>query len=166
MRQRLEYRLRTIKILALFIFRPNIWYTPNYSPHLPTCLISVWKGGNIRLIIRYRTLSEWVHAYDIANAVAFIGQNVWYAPYYSPHLPTCLISVWKGGNIRLIVRYGTLSEWVHAHDIANAVACTGYLLTCLIYSLLFTPPTNVSDIGLNRGKYPSHYQVGNAVSII
>ena len=39
-----------------------------------------------------------------------------------------------GGDIRLIARYGMLLEWVHAHDIANAVVCTG------------RPPTNVSDI--------------------
>jgi len=50
-----------------------------------------------------------------------------------------------------------------AYDMANSVACTGYLPTCLICSLLFTSPTNVFDIGLNRGKYPSHYQVWNAV---
>jgi len=56
--------------------------------------------------------------------------------------------------------YGTLSEWVHAYDIANAVACTGRLPTNV---LLFTSPTNVSDIGLNRGWYPSYYHVWNAV---
>ncbi len=28
------------------------------------------------------------------------------------------------------------------------------------------PPTNVSNIGLNRGKYPSYYQVSNAVRMI
>jgi hypothetical protein len=94
-----------------------------------------------------------------ANAVAFTGQK----PYYSRHLPTCLISAWIGGNIRLITRYGTLSEWVHTYDIANAVACTGRLPTNVS---LFTSPTNVSDIGLNRGKYLSHFQVGNAVRMI
>ena len=97
----------------------------------------------------------------LANAVAFTGQK----PYYSRHLPTCLPSVLVGGNIRLITRYGTLSEWVYAYDIANAVAFIGYLLTCLICSLLFTSPTNVSDIGLNRGKYPSYCQVWNAIRI-
>ncbi len=59
---------------------------------------------------------------------------------------------------------------------ANTIAFTGYLPTylptCLICSLLFTLPTNVSDIGLNgggypsQGKYPSHYQVYNAVRMI
>ena len=83
--------------------------------------------------------------------------------YYSPHLPTCLISVWIGGDIRLITMYGTLSEWVHAYDIANAVACTGRLPTNV---LLFTSPTNVSDIGLNGGWYLSHCQVCNAVRMI
>ena len=45
-------------------------------------------------------------------------------------------------------------------------AQAGHLPTCLISSLLFTSPTNVSDIGLNRGKYPSYYKVWNAVRII
>ncbi len=38
--------------------------------------------------------------------------------------------------------------------------------TILICSLLFTSPTNVSDIGLNRGGYLSYCQVGNAVRMI
>jgi len=86
-------------------------------------------------------------------------QRVWYAPTnvsdiglnrgkYPSHY-----QVWNA------VRMG-------AYDMANAVACTGYLPTCLICSLLFTSPTNVFDIGLNRGKYPSHYQVWNAVTMI
>ena len=84
--------------------------------------------------VRIIHIGPLVHAYDMANAVAATYQRVWYAPYYSLHLPTCLISVWIGGNVLLIIRYGTLSEWVHTYDMTNAVACTG------------RPPTNVSDM--------------------
>ncbi len=31
-------------------------------------------GGDIRLITRYRMLLEWVHVYDIANAVVYTGR--------------------------------------------------------------------------------------------
>ncbi len=43
---------------------------------------------------------------------------------------------------------------------------TNYLFYHLTYQRVLYPPTNVSDIGLNRGKYPSHCQVCNAVRMI
>jgi len=61
-----------------------------------------------------------------------------------------------GGDIRLIIRYGMLLEWVHAYDMANTIACTGRPPTNVP---LFTSPTHVSDISLNSGKYLSYYKV-------